>query len=240
MTTPTDIWGSTDPLVGTREQPMGSNHAPPVTEWYYGWNAAWCAMYVSYCLAHGGFSDDGGQTLNLNRLIGITQTTAKGWAYCPYLRKNFEDAGRWYSEPQVGDIFIIRSEGHTGFVWKVNGDGTFQTVEGNYGNMVALGRRRVIDQAGFCRPPYDSQAAPQPVPSTGDYLPFPGVTRRGSRGEAVRQVQRRLIVHGHQLAVDGDFGPMTERRVKVHQQAWRLEVDGIVGPKTWATLRVTP
>lgn len=238
MPTPNDVWGKTDSLVGLREQPMGSNNAPPVTEWYYGWKAAWCAMYVSYCLAHGGFSDDGGETCNIGRISGVTQTTAKGWAYCPYLRKNFEDAGRFHHTPQVGDIFIVANESHTGFVWRVNNDGTFNTVEGNYGNMCALGRRRVSDQAGFCRPPYDVVGTP-PQPPVGDYLPFPGTTRRGSRGEAVRQVQQRLVVHGHKLSIDGDFGPATDRRVRVHQEAWRLEIDGVVGPKTWATLRVT-
>lgn len=240
MPTPADIWGQTDPLIGTVEQPNGSNHAPPVTPWYYGWDAAWCAMYVSYCLAHGGFSDDGGETCNIGRIAGIVQTTPKGWAYCPYLRKNFEDAGRFYSEPEPGDIFITGDEGHTGFCWRVNSDGSFQTVEGNYGNMVALGRRWINDQSGFCRPPYDGVAAGPPAPAVEDYLPFPGTTRRGSRGEAVRQVQKRLVVHGHAITVDGVFGPITDARVRVHQRAWRLEVDGVVGPKTWATLRVTP
>lgn len=37
---------------------------------------------------------------------------------------------------------------------------------------------------------------------------------------------------------DGVFGPITEECVKQFQRTHNLEVDGIVGPKTWAALGV--
>lgn len=58
------------------------------------------------------------------------------------------------------------------------------------------------------------------------------VLRRGSKGEAVKDLQKRL----HGLDVDGDFGPATEAAVKRFQSAHKLEVNGIVGPQTWAAL----
>ena len=62
--------------------------------------------------------------------------------------------------------------------------------------------------------------------------------QRGSRGEAVRQLQillnRRMSIH--QLDVDGIFGPKTEFNVQVMQYQMFLAQDGIVGPKTWNAL----
>jgi murein L,D-transpeptidase YcbB/YkuD len=38
------------------------------------------------------------------------------------------------------------------------------------------------------------------------------------------------------LAVDGDFGDITDKAVRSYQTANGLKVDGIVGPHTWAAL----
>jgi hypothetical protein len=239
MRTPDDVWAVLDPLTGMGEQPDGSNNAPPITEWYYGWRAAWCAMTVSYGLALAGFSDDGGETLNLSTLVpGLVQTTAKGWAFVPYLRAAFEAVGLFDQEPRVGDIGIVADESHTFLVWRVNADGTVNTVEGNYGNRLTNGRRRVRDLAGFCHPPYvDTPAPPSPPASVP---PFPGMMRRGSTGAGVRALQTRLVQRGWNLSVDGSFGPVTDRVVRGFQADKSLEVDGIVGPITWATLWTAP
>ncbi|MER7485917.1 peptidoglycan-binding protein [Streptomyces sp. NPDC126497] len=61
----------------------------------------------------------------------------------------------------------------------------------------------------------------------------------GSQGHAVRVLQRLLNHHvrrGERLAVDGDFGPVTEARVREFQQRAGITVDGVVGPRTWETL----
>ena len=52
----------------------------------------------------------------------------------------------------------------------------------------------------------------------------------------VAQVQRCLNQKGSRLDVDGDFGPLTEAAVKQFQRRTGREVDGVVGPKTWAAL----
>lgn len=65
--------------------------------------------------------------------------------------------------------------------------------------------------------------------------------RRGDEGHAVEELQHRLIVLGYSLApygADGDFGGLTELRVKQFQQRQGLYADGIVGEKTWAKLDV--
>jgi hypothetical protein len=62
----------------------------------------------------------------------------------------------------------------------------------------------------------------------------------GSTGAAVYTAQllldRHPLVVKPKLAVDGDFGPLTEAGVKQFQAWQKLEVDGIVGPITWASL----
>src|SRR5918998_1506058 len=72
---------------GLGEDPDGSNHNW-ITEWY-GVTGPWCAMTVSRALLEGGFSRDGEHV----EVPGVEQTTHKGWAYVPYIRKNFDDAG---------------------------------------------------------------------------------------------------------------------------------------------------
>lgn len=71
---------------------------------------------------------------------------------------------------------------------------------------------------------------------TGEAPPSGGrpVLRRGSRGEAVGELQRLLQRLGFMLAVDDDFGPGTEVAVAALQRRLLLEpIDGIVGNDTW-------
>jgi peptidoglycan hydrolase-like protein with peptidoglycan-binding domain len=55
--------------------------------------------------------------------------------------------------------------------------------------------------------------------------------KRGSTGDAVKQMQQKLGI-----PADGDFGPGTEAAVKKWQAANGLTADGVVGPKTLAAL----
>lgn len=54
-----------------------------------------------------------------------------------------------------------------------------------------------------------------------------GTLRRGSRGDAVRELQQKLGI-----TADGIFGPQTDRAVRSFQQEQGIQVDGIVGPQT--------
>lgn len=62
------------------------------------------------------------------------------------------------------------------------------------------------------------------------------VLRRGSKGDAVVDLQLALRKLGFMLGVDGDFGAGTEVAVARFQRDQKIEVDGIVGPGTWAVL----
>jgi peptidoglycan hydrolase-like protein with peptidoglycan-binding domain len=58
------------------------------------------------------------------------------------------------------------------------------------------------------------------------------VLQKGSEGPDVRYVQRRLRALGHEVPIDGKFGPATEQAVRAMQTAFGYDVDGIVGAAT--------
>lgn len=63
--------------------------------------------------------------------------------------------------------------------------------------------------------------------------------RRGNRGEYVVELQRLLVAKGYDpKGIDGIFGQGCEKAVRQFQKDAGLQVDGIVGAKTWAALEV--
>ena len=72
----------------------------------------------------------------------------------------------------------------------------------------------------------------------GDSL-FSDLINRGDEGDAVKDVQRKLIAKGFDVGPDrddGDFGSLTESAVRRFQQANNLPINGIVDPATYAKL----
>jgi hypothetical protein len=60
---------------------------------------------------------------------------------------------------------------------------------------------------------------------------------RGDRGPCVGVLQRVLgIKFNHPMAADNAFGPRTEAAVRDVQKWFHLEVDGVVGPRTWKAM----
>ncbi|QNM43765.1 N-acetylmuramoyl-L-alanine amidase [Shouchella clausii] len=73
------------------------------------------------------------------------------------------------------------------------------------------------------------------APAKKKKYPLPsGVLKRGSKGEAVRQLQTALNAANFRVGnVDGDYGPKTEDAVRRFQSVYLpREVDGIYGPNT--------
>jgi peptidoglycan hydrolase-like protein with peptidoglycan-binding domain len=67
----------------------------------------------------------------------------------------------------------------------------------------------------------------------------PDTLQRGSSGPLVKLLQELLEDSNYDAGkIDSDFGPKTERAVRMFQEDAGLRPpDGIVGPKTWAELR---
>ena len=60
---------------------------------------------------------------------------------------------------------------------------------------------------------------------------------KGSRGEEVKKLQKRLLALGYQTgAADGIFGDITLSAVLQYQKNAKITQDGIVGPVTWSKL----
>lgn len=80
-----------------------------------------------------------------------------------------------------------------------------------------------------------ADAQSTPVSTTGGHATI----RKGSKGVEVKLAQELLMAIGYSLpryGADGDFGSETESAVKAFQCVKNLEVDGIIGNKTWAAL----
>src|SRR5690606_33023389 len=79
---------------------------------------------------------------------------------------------------------------------------------------------RANDYDGKLARAYRRYAATSEAPASSSTF-----LRRGARGEAVRTLQTALTARGYPLAVDGVFGPATERAVKAFQTRNGLGVD---------------
>lgn len=114
-------------------------------------------------------------------------------------------------------------------------------------------------------PPPVVEAPPQPEPTpepTPDPTPNPtpestlpegqhmitvNVTtlKKGLQGERVEKLQAILNANFTEfkkdhLLVDGEYGSVTEKKVKDVQKFFGMEVDGICGPKTWEVVMTLP
>ena len=69
------------------------------------------------------------------------------------------------------------------------------------------------------------------------YYPTIRMGTCSSKSSAVKTLQTMLNVFGYRLAVDGCWGPLTQAAVLDFQRKQKIDVDGIVGPITWARLQ---
>jgi peptidoglycan hydrolase-like protein with peptidoglycan-binding domain len=100
-------------------------------------------------------------------------------------------------------------------------------------NMVRQPSGPTAITASTCAPTAAAIAAARTMTQATRYTPYLQVRlTRGCRGEAVRVAQRAL----GGLAVDGDFGPLTEAAVRSYQKSVGLTVTGSVDKAMWRSL----
>lgn len=135
---------------GVQEFPRGSNAGPGVEKYLrsvgLGKGYAWCMAFVYWCVQQA--AQQQGAVNPLTRTAGVLAQ----WNALP---------ARRVTAPRSGDIFIMEfsgGTGHTGFVDKVNADGTVTTIEGNTdqeasreGYIVTSRIRKVSTMKGFIR-----------------------------------------------------------------------------------------
>lgn len=179
-------------FVGVKESPANSNNVIFNTDYYgrnvYGSSYPWCMVYVwdifQKCNAKELFID-GGKS-----------------ASCTYVMNWYKKKGKFYtSKAKEADIVIFKwktsSPQHTGFFLCDNGNGTFQSIEGNTGigndsngGEVMIRTRYYSQVIGFCRPDY-SEEKPNPTPSY-------------THTDFVKELQKAIGAN-----VDGIAGPET-------------------------------
>jgi Putative peptidoglycan binding domain len=79
----------------------------------------------------------------------------------------------------------------------------------------------------------EGESPKQKLKFTNQNLPTLGF---GSSGVSVKVLQRVLLSNGYAVRVDGVFGALTESAVKAFQNRRNLDVDGVVGFRTWREL----
>jgi LysM repeat protein len=139
---------------GIAESPKGSNNNK-FTDWW-GTRTAWCAIFT--CWVANQLGDRG--------LVPWS-------ASCSAQVRKWKQLGRFYgasSRPKVGDLFYLgggwSGYSHVGFVAVTYKDGSFLSIEGNWGDRVQAVRRsrRNSNLVGFGRPNYSGSAGPAPAP----------------------------------------------------------------------------
>lgn len=260
MTAAPEVLAVARTQLGTVESPVGSNNVTYNT-WYYGRAVSgsaypWCAAFVSWVA----------DRAKATAIIPKHAYTPSGAAW-------FQSRKQWSRTPKVGSIVYYHWTGmtrisHVGIVEAVNSDGSWVAIEGNTdvtggrtGGKVMRQRRTSLGTlGGFGHPAYSGVVSTNPPTATLQASAvtaaesptaapaYPGLLKRGSKGEGVRTMQTRLKRHcdgagygtGSNFA-DGDYGPGTESAVRWYQTArhgapFNLAVDGQVGPATWASL----
>jgi peptidoglycan hydrolase-like protein with peptidoglycan-binding domain len=128
--------------------------------------------------------------------------------------------------------------------YELNSHGAGLAVDGLFGSLTAAAVRTFQSQNGL---DVDGIVGPQTkaalaagggsgVAGGVDLRADCGLLQQGSSGPCVVELQDLLDSHGADLAVDGQFGPLTDAAVRAFQSSHGLVVDGIVGPQTKAAL----
>lgn len=141
---------------------------------------------------------------------GLIATLPRGYVCILYHRKNGSDTVMSHTGVYIGDGVTIDSRGHK--------DGT------------VLGR--VEDYPWTHWAILRGMECPEGLAIIADRPTL----RKGSKGNDVRDLQRKLRANGFVLEIDGKFGEITRQAVLSYQGTHGLERDGIVGPMTWAAL----
>jgi hypothetical protein len=221
-------------LLGTREQPMGSNHAPPVTTWYGLGDVAWCDESISYEAAH---SDS-------------LPVMGGKFAYTVAHAQWFKSKGRWHvglTGVKPGDVVFYdwagtRSIGaidHVGLVERVLADGTIYSLEGNTSDVFARRHRDGKYVAGYGRPAYSSSqeddVSAKDVWNQDGIIPSPPwIAEKGNKfwtaSSYLQWLYRNQAKQTEQLAAqNAAIGELTKTVAALAANPSAIDVDALVG-----------
>ena len=257
--------GSLAAIIEIAKAEVGTIEGPKDNETKYGkWTGAnfqpWCQSFVSWTAFTSGL--DPKKYPKSASTVAAADWFKKNnrWADA---RNDDPTPGDWiyFDFPDDG----VNRISHVGLCIKNNGDGTIQVIEGNTsgtakgdqrnGGMCVEKTRAYVKNkkgllnavVGWGRPVYVGEENLALLSKGSSVIPAESVTNKpsavvekkefkpfkvGSKGEAVSKVQALLGINA-----DGDFGPGTEKAVKVFQKKSSLPVTGIVDQATLKVLR---
>lgn len=189
----------------------------------YGVHCDWCVIFLWWVFKHAGAS----------ALFGSR------CALCSKLYNQHTAQAVGYDDLRMGDIVFFDWSGagtafnHVGIVESRNGN-ELHTIEGNTGNAVRrrIRKRKYISHA--FRPKYSEE---EPITDMIT-LELP-VLKNGSKGFEVKTLQRLLMSNGYSMrpyGADGDFGSLTEQRLREYQRKQKLPENGTADGQTWNKL----
>lgn len=188
-----------------------------------------CLSYVSNVLTNG-------------KMLG-----AFGVASAPYALHAWNHA-KWRhttANPPAGvPVFFSHSASNSyGHVAISVGGGRIRTTswpgthvgETSISNLCRAWNRKYL---GWSEDLYGVRISGFPRPVVWVPYPYPGPSRQGDSGARVKVIQTRLNQLGYRLSIDSSFGPKTKAAVKAFQKVQKITQDGVVGPTTWARLKI--
>lgn len=229
MATADEVLRVAESQIGYRE---GANNFNKYGQEYGYNNVSWCCQFIWWVFRNAHASDLFG-----NKTASCTNL------YRQHIKQEVPKA-----DIQRGDVVFFDWSGgseceHVGIVEKWQ-DGKLVTIEGNTGisgdQSNGDGVHRKIRSLSVVshnfRPAYSDAETPVTVEMIKIELPL---LKYGSVGYEVKTIQRMLMSYGYSMSpygADGEFGQLTDKRVKEFQKKRGLDQDGEVGLLTWTAI----
>lgn len=202
-----------------------------------------------YCAA--GLDDAFCRALGQKRAEELLLHGTAAFINCETMYRKAKDRGLLVNSPKAGSIVLFYNNRnvhyHTEYCYKVE-NGVMYTigfntsgassVVANGGGVCAKKYNVYSTSAHYFMPEYEKTTEKMPEFTDGTSVTLLKV---GSEGEAVRDMQKKLIYLDYYCGptgADGDFGDNTFKALKEFQKDYNLDVDGVYGEKSDRELNV--
>lgn len=245
MSTAEDIIRVAQGQIGYHE---GSNNDNKYGAWWGMNHAAWCDIFTTWVFHLAGCPRPSEQIPGREGSASVNYTV-NYWRAKGLFRPS--------TQSQPGDLICYDWTGHEngsnwaqthiGIVVGRNGS-RIDTIEGNRGDRVARHVQTAGEQViwGTCnmqaliasgkgggKPPAPLPPPPPMPPGVPQYLMALVLSTPPMHNQHVLLWQDKMHARGWRIAVDGVYGPASMATCRAFQRDKRLEIDGVVGPKTW-------
>lgn len=247
MTTPADLLAQCAVLMGEalHEDPPHSNRVAGITDWYP-MVGPWCAMAASKAAVAAGLPIKfaycpTGVGLFKNGTYGTWHPAAETPQPADFVFYDWDGDG-------VADHVELLQRADTpihGWTFGGNVDDAYKHLErtlGPQGHVLGYGRPHWDQVAAAPVAPHPApqgpQAPPFPLPAGSWFGPKAGpvqsVSGWYSHTADLARWQNQMHARGWTISADGHWGPQTDNVCRLFQAQKYLQVDGQVGPRTWA------